>query len=226
MAKSLSILEKKISYTFKDKTLLKRAVTHKSYKKIDSNENLEFLGDRILGLVISEKLLIDKPSKKEGSLDKMLSSLVDRNSCYEIAKNISLGDFILLGQTEKSSHGNKKKSILSDACEALLGAIYLDSSFTHARKVILALWKIKFNNISEDIIDAKSMLQEWTLKKYKTLPKYKIISKTGPDHNPEFKIKVEFMNYKKAIGISSSIKESEKKAALAFIEKNKINTIK
>ena len=226
MAKNLSILEKEISYKFKDKTLLKRAVTHKSYNKQDSNENLEFLGDRVLGLVISEKLLIDKPSKQEGSLDKMLSSLVDRNACHEIAKNISLGDFILLGQTEKSSFGNKKKSILSDSCEALLGAIYLDSSFAQVRKVILTLWKTKFDNIAEDIIDAKSMLQEWTLKKYKTLPKYKTISKTGPDHNPEFKIQVEFMNYEKAIGTSSSIKESEKKAALDFIEKNKINTIK
>ena len=186
MAKNLSILEKIISYYFKDKTLLKLAVTHKSFKKLESNENLEFLGDRVLGLVISEKLLIDKPGKQEGSLDKMLSSLVDRNACHEIAKKISLGDFILLGQTEKSSRGNNKKSILSDACEALLGAIYLDSSF----------------------------------------PKYKIISKTGPDHNPKFKIQVEFMNYKKAIGTSSSIKESEKNAALAFIEKNKINSIK
>ena len=156
----------------------------------------------------------------------MLSSLVDRNACHEIAKKISLGDFILLGQTEKKSFGNNKKSILSDACEALLGAIYLDSSFTQVRKVILALWKTKFDNIAEDIIDAKSKLQEWTLKKYKTFPKYKTISKTGPDHNPKFKIQVEFMNYKKAIGTSSSIKESEKNAALAFIEKNKINSIK
>ncbi len=226
MAKNLSILEKEISYKFKDKTLLKRAVTHKSYKKLKSNENLEFLGDRVLGLVISEKLIIDKPYKQEGSLDKMLSSLVDGNTCYEIAKNISLGDFILLGQTEKSSLGNKKKSILSDACEALLGAIYLDSNFTQVRKVVTKLWKKKFDNISEDINDAKSMLQEWTLKKYKTLPKYKIISKTGPDHDPKFKIQVAFMNYKKATGTSSSIKESEKNAALAFIEKNKINSIK
>ena len=101
------------------------------------------------------------------------------------------------------------KKILSDACEALLGAIYLDSSFTQVRKVILALWKTKFDNIAEDIIDAKSKLQEGP-KKYKTLPKYKTISKTGPDHNPEFKIQVEFMNYKKVIGTSSSIKESEK----------------
>ena len=226
MSKNLIILEKEISYKFKDKTLLKRAITHKSYKKLDNNENLEFLGDRVLGLVISEKLLIDKPSKQEGSLDKMLSNLVDRNACHDIAKSISLGDFILLGQTEKSSLGNKKKSILSDACEALLGAIYLDSSFTQVRKVILELWKTKFDNISENIIDAKSMLQEWTLKKYQTLPKYKTISKTGPDHNPEFKIQVEFMNYKKATGTSSSIKESEKNAALAFIEINKIISTK
>ena len=226
MTKSLLILEKRICYKFKDKNLLRCALTHKSYTKSESNENLEFLGDRVLGLVISEKLLIDKPREKEGSLDKMLSNLVDRNACYDIASNISLGDFILLGQTEKASLGNKKKSILSDACEALLGAIYLDSNYLQIRKIILALWKTKFDNLAEDIIDAKSMLQEWTLKKYKTLPKYKTISKKGPDHNPEFKIQVEFMHFKKAVGTSYSIKESEKNAALAFIEKNKINSIK
>ena len=99
MEKNLAILEKKISYEFKDQTLLKRAVTHKSYKKLQSNENLEFLGDRVLGLVISERLLIDKPGKQEGSLDKMLSSLVDKNACHDIAKKISLGDFIFLEST-------------------------------------------------------------------------------------------------------------------------------
>ena len=219
-------LQDAISYQFTEDKFLTRALTHKSYDKTNNNEQLEFLGDRILGLIIAEKLFSDNKNSNEGLLDKKFSKLVNKLTCAEIAKEISLGDYILLGSTEKASEGNKKTSILADTCEAILGAIYLDSSFTQVRKVILALWQIKFDNIAEDIIDAKSKLQEWTLKKYKTLPKYKTIGKTGPDHNPEFKIQVEFMNYKKAIGTSSSIKESEKNAALAFIEKNKINSIK
>ena len=224
MVKNLSILENEISYKFKNKNLLKQALTHKSYKKSHSNESLEFLGDRVLGLVIAEKLIMDNPDKNEGSLDKIFSSLVDRNACYEVANEIFLGDYILLGQTEQSSFGSKKKSILSDACEAILGAIYLDSGFTNVQKVILTLWQDKLLNIEEDIIDAKSMLQEWTLKKYKALPTYKVVSKDGPDHDPKFKINVEFMNFQKATGNASSIKEAEKDAAHAFIKKNKINS--
>ncbi len=222
MEKDLSLLEKKIKYKFKDISLLKLALTHSSFEKTLNNENLEFLGDRVLGLVISEKLIKDYPSADEGSLDKMLSSLVNRNTCFMVANNLALGDFILLGSTERSSLGNKKKSILSNACESILGAVYQDSDFVIVKKLILELWREHIHNIDQNLIDPKSFLQEWTLKKYKKLPEYKTLSKEGPDHEPIFEIELKFMNYKKAFSKARSIKEAEKLAAESFIQLNKI----
>ena len=222
MEKDLSLLEKKIKYKFKDISLLKLALTHSSFEKTLNNENLEFLGDRVLGLVIAEKLIKDYPSADEGSLDKMLSSLVNRNTCFMVANNLALSDFILLGSTERSSLGNKKKSILSNACESILGAVYQDSDFVIAKKLILELWREHIQNIDQNLIDPKSFLQEWTLKKYKKLPEYKTLSKEGPDHEPIFEIELKFMNYKKAFSKARSIKEAEKLAAESFIQLNKI----
>ena len=222
MEKDLSLLEKKIKYKFKDISLLKLALTHSSFEKSLKNENLEFLGDRVLGLVIAEKLIKDYPSANEGSLDKMLSSLVNRNTCFMVANNLALGDFILLGSTERSSLGNKKKSILSNACESILGAVYRDSDFVIVKKLILELWREHIHNIDQNLIDPKSFLQEWTLKKYKKLPEYKTLSKEGPDHEPIFEIELKFMNYKKAFSKARSIKEAEKLAAESFIQLNKI----
>ena len=222
MEKDLSLLEKKIKYKFKDISLLKLALTHSSFEKTLNNENLEFLGDRVLGLVIAEKLIKDYPNADEGSLDKMLSSLVNRNTCFMVANNLALGDFILLGSTERSSLGNKKKSILSNACESILGAVYQDSDFVIVKKLILELWREHIHNIDQNLIDPKSFLQEWTLKKYKKLPEYKTLSKEGPDHEPIFEIELKFMNYKKAFSKARSIKEAEKLAAESFIQLNKI----
>ena len=222
MEKDLSLLEKKIKYKFKDISLLKLALTHSSFEKTLNNENLEFLGDRVLGFVIAEKLIKDYPSADEGSLDKMLSSLVNRNTCFMVANNLALGDFILLGSTERSSLGNKKKSILSNACESILGAVYRDSDFVIVKKLILELWREHIHNIDQNLIDPKSFLQEWTLKKYKKLPEYKTLSKEGPDHEPIFEIELKFMNYKKAFSKAGSIKEAEKLAAESFIQLNKI----
>ena len=206
MEKDLSLLEKKIKYKFKDISLLKLALTHSSFEKTLNNENLEFLGDRVLGLAIAEKLIKDYPSADEGALDKMLSSLVNRNTCFMVANNLALGDFILLGSTERSSLGNKKKSILSNACESILGAVYRDSDFVIVKKLILELWREHIHNIDQNLIDPKSFLQEWTLKKYKKLPEYKTLSKEGPDHEPIFEIELKFMNYKKAFRKARSIK--------------------
>ncbi len=222
MEKDLSLLEKKIKYKFKDISLLKLALTHSSFEKTLNNENLEFLGDRVLGLVIAEKLIKEYPSADEGSLDKMLSSLVNRNTCFMVASNLALGDFILLGSTERSSLGNKKKSILSNACESILGAVYRDSDFVIVKKLILELWREHIHNIDQNLIDPKSFLQEWTLKKYKKLPEYKTLSKEGPDHEPIFEIELKFKNYKKAFSKARSIKEAEKLAAESFIQINKI----
>ena len=189
------ILEKKINFKFKNTRLLTQCLTHKSFNLNDNNEKIEFLGDRVLGLVIAKKLLEIYPDEKEGILDKKFASLVNKKTCLEIAKNINLEKFIL---TFNSKNNNNKieDKILSDSCEALIGAIYLDKGFNAAEKVILSLWN---NNIKKSVItqiDAKTKLQELSLKNFKTLPLYKLVSNTGPRHKPLFKVGVKLPNTK------------------------------
>ena len=208
-----SNLEKKINFKFKDKKLLIKSLTHKSYDKIINNEKIEFLGDRVLGLVIAKKLLEIYPDEKEGILDKKFASLVNKKTCLEVAKQINLEKYIL-----KFNPKNKKikveDKVISDCCEALLGAIYLDKGFIAVENLILNLWK---ENIKKSIvtqIDAKTKLQEYSLKKFKKLPIYKIISNTGPRHKPLFKVSVNLPGSKIYIGKGSSKKNAEQNAAI------------
>ena len=215
-------IQKKINYHFKDESILLRALTHKSKINESSNEVLEFLGDRVLSLIISEKLIEMYPFDREGILDKKLSNLVDKNTCLKIAKKIDLMEFIILGSTEIQSEGNQKKSILSNCCEALIGAIYEDGGYDEAKKFVLLFWDDLFKSLDLKPIDPKSALQEKLLKKYKKLPIYETISKSGPDHSPVFCIEVSFENYISAKAEASTVKEAEKLAATNFIESNKI----
>ena len=220
--KEISDLENTISFKFKDQSILKRSLTHKSFDKNDNNESVEFLGDRVLGLVISEKLISDFPNDSEGLLDKRYSKLVNKETCYKISQSLNLGDFILLGSTEINSKGNEKKSILADACESLIGAIYLDSGYEESRKFIFKFWNKEFESLDNNLVDPKSFLQEWTLKRYKELPKYKLFDQSGPDHDPLFSVELSFKEYKKTIKEGKSIKDAEMKAAESFIRLNKI----
>ena len=219
--KEISDLENTISIKFKDQSILKRSLTHKSFDN-DNNETLEFLGDRVLGLVISEKLISDFPNDSEGLLDKRYSKLVNKETCYKISQSLNLGDFILLGSTEINSKGNEKKSILADACESLIGAIYLDSGYEESKKFICNFWNEEFESLDSNLIDPKSFLQEWTLKRYKELPEYKLLDQSGPDHDPLFSVELSFKEYKKATNEGKSIKDAEMKAAESFIKLNKI----
>ena len=220
--KEINNLENEISYQFIDKTIIQRSLTHKSFDKTDNNELLEFLGDRILGLVIAEKLISDFPNDREGLLDKRFSRLVNKDTCFSISQSLRLGDFIFLGSTEISSKGNEKRSILADACEALIGAIYLDGGYDESKKFILKFWNKEFQSMNINLIDSKSFLQEWTLKKYKKLPEYKLLDQSGPDHEPLFNVELSFKEYKKVSEKGKSIKDAEKKAAESFIKINKI----
>ena len=215
-------IQKKINYHFKDESILLRALTHKSKINESSNEVLEFLGDRVLSLIISEKLIEMYPFDREGILDKKLSNLVDKNACLKIAQEIDLMEFVILGSTEIQSEGNQKKSILSNCCEALIGAIYEDGGYDEAKKFVLLFWDDLFKSLDLKPIDPKSALQEKLLKKYKKLPIYETISKSGPDHSPVFCIEVSFENYISAKAEASTVKEAEKLAATNFIESNKI----
>ena len=210
-------LEKKLNLKFKDKKLLIKSLTHKSFDKNNNNEKIEFLGDRVLGLVIAKKLLEIYPEEKEGVLDKKFASLVNKKTCLEIAKSISLEKYILT-----FNFGNKsikiEDKVVADSCEALIGAVYLDKGFLIVENLILNLWK---KNIKDSIvtqIDAKTKLQEFSLKKYKKLPTYKIISNTGPRHKPVFKVGVKLPNTKYYISEGSSKKEAEQNAAILFLE--------
>ena len=205
-------LQKKINIRFKNLDLLIQSLTHKSFDTKKNNEKMEFLGDRVLGLVIAKKLLEIYPDEKEGILDKKFAALVNKKTCLEVAKKINLEKFIL------TFNPNNKKikiedKIISDSCEALIGAIHLDKGLTIAEKVILDLWK---NQIRESVItkiDAKTKLQELALKSFKKLPTYKLISNTGPRHKPSFKVGVKLPDTKYFFGLGKSKKDAEQNAA-------------
>ena len=212
-------LEKKINYKFKDKKLLVKSLTHKSYDKINNNEKIEFLGDRVLGLIIAKKLLEIYPDEKEGILDKKFASLVNKKTCLQIANNISLEKYILTFNP-KNKKIKVEDKVIADCCEALIGAIYLDKGFTAVENFILTFWS---KNIKESVItqiDAKTKLQEYSLKKFKKLPTYKIISNTGPRHKPIFKVAVKLPNTKFYIGQGASKKDAEQNAASICLENN------
>ena len=210
-------LEKKINIKFKNRDLLSQSLTHKSFDSIINYEKLEFLGDRVLGLVIAKKLLEIYPDEKEGILDKKFSSLVNKNTCLEIAKNIKLENFIQTLNPKKKKIKIEDK-IISDCCEALIGAIYLEKGFGIVEKFILDLWQNHIKNSVITQIDAKTKLQELTLKNFKKLPAYKLISNTGPRHKPLFKVGVKLPNSKYFISSGKSKKEAEQNAAIECLK--------
>ena len=210
-------LQKKLKLKFNDQKILEKSLTHKSYDSLNNNEKFEFLGDRVLGLIIAKKLLEIYPEEKEGILDKKFASLVNRNKCLEIAKKIELEKYILVFNPK-----NKKiiieDKVVADCLEALIGAIYLDKGLNFSEKFILNLWS---DHISASIItqiDAKTKLQEHSLKFFKTLPVYKLVSNTGPRHKPLFKVAVKLQNTKFFVAQGKSKKDAEQNAASICFE--------
>ena len=217
MDKKIKELEKIIKYTFKKSSLLEKALTHKSYDNNINNEKLEFLGDRVLGLIISEKLLDKFPEEKEGIIDKKFANLVNKKTCLLIAKKINLKRFILLGSSHKKLERSADK-ISSDCLEAIVGAIYLDGGLKSVEKFILNFWDEFLIKSSVTLIDSKTKLQEFSLKKFKELPKYVFFKKTGPQHRPLFKTEVQIPHSKKIIGIGSSKKNAQQNAAAKLLK--------
>ena len=205
-------LQKILNIKFNDTNLLVQAITHKSYNSKKNNEILEFLGDRVLGLTISNKLIQLYPNEKVGILDKKFSNLVNKNKCYDVGKKLKLNEFVLVGNSKNKLMKIENK-IISDTCESIIGAIYIDKGFKTAEEFILKIWKNYLNISNENLIDAKTKLQEFSLKKFKSLPMYKVISNTGPKHKPNFKVGVKIKNTKYIYSNGSSKKNAEQSAA-------------
>ena len=214
--------EKKLKIKIKNKNLLIRALTHKSHNQKINNEKLEFLGDRVIGLILSKKIIDLYPYEDEGILDKKFSKLVNRETCSSIAWTIGIQKYIIVGDSHKKIT-KKDKKILSDTCEALIGAIYIDLGFDFVKKFVLKLWKDKINISNITILDSKTRLQEYSLKLYKRLPIYRFLNSSGPRHNPTFKILVSISGSKQFVGIGHSKQEAEQNGAKKLL--NSINII-
>ena len=206
MKKIINKLEQNLGFKISNLKLYYNALTHKSADKTNNYEKLEFLGDRVLGLCISKKLLEIFPDEKEGILDTKLASLVNKNKCFEVGQYLKLDKIIKIGNLRLKKQTIEKK-IVSDCCEALIGAIYLDKGFDYVEKFILKNWDKHIYDKNIIIVDAKTKLQEYSLKKFKVLPIYKFISDTGPKHKPNFKVAVKLKDtvFVEAEGLSKKL---------------------
>ena len=214
-------LEKKLKIKFTDQKIFIKSLTHKSYDSKNNNEKIEFLGDRVLGLIIAKKLLEIYPEEKEGILDKKFASLVNKKRCLEIAKKIELEKYILVFNP-KNKNITIEDKVIADCLEALIGAIYLDKGLNYTEKFILNLWSDHITASVVTQIDAKTQLQEHSLKVFKVLPIYKLISNTGPRHKPLFKVSVKLKDTKFFTGEGSSKKDAQQNAATLCLE-SKLN---
>jgi len=214
-------LEIILDYNFKNSDLLKQSLIHKSFDNFSNNEKLEFLGDRVLGLIISKKLIEIYPEEKEGIIDKKFANLVNKKTCSNIAKKLNIKKFMFFGPSHKSLERSADK-IMSDCLEALIGAIYLDGGLKSAERFVFNFWKKYLENSILPLIDAKTQLQEHSLKKFKELPRYTFYKKTGPQHKPIFKTDVQIPNSKKIIGTGTSKKNAQQNAASKLLRSLKI----
>jgi ribonuclease III len=218
--KELLLFERNAKVRFKRLDLLNLAFTHRSYANenpgvVDNNEKLEFLGDSVLGIVISDYLFRSLPDKNEGDLARIKSFVVSETSLAEIARALRVDNFILIGKGEEHSGGRKKKAILADCMEAIIGAYYLDSGIKCARNFILSFFVEEINKVLENKHqkDYKTLLQEFAQKKYHSYPRYRLVKKSGPDHDRTFWIEVELNNRNFGPGKGKNKKQAEQEAA-------------
>jgi len=219
----LSALEERIGYVFKDAGLAVRAMTHSSYgdgqRKTPDNERLEFLGDRVLGLLTADALF-KHSSESEGMMARRLNALVRKETCANIARQIELGEVILMSSAETKQGGRDKTSILGDVCEALIAAIYLDGGYEAANAFYETYWRPLINEVvSGSAKDPKTELQERAMAGGHSLPKYDVTGRTGPDHNPEFIVRVRVGKIGEASGSGRSKRDAEREAAKALLQK-------
>ena len=222
MILNINKFQKEIKVKFKKKSLLIKALTHKSANQENNNEKLEFLGDRVIGLVLSKKLFDLYPNENEGVLDKRFANLVNRRVCCDIGWSIGIHNYIIIGNKKKKIDKRDEK-IISDCCEALIGAIYIDQDFNYVKNFILKIWKKNIDKSSVTILDSKTKLQEHSLKCYKKLPFYRLVSVDGPRHNPIYKISVSIVGSKRFIGAGNSKQQAEQDGASKLLKEQNIN---
>jgi ribonuclease-3 len=207
---SLMILMDQLGYEFKDESLLKTSLTHPSFSKKNNYERLEFLGDRVLGLIISDEIFHSYPDDSEGNLAKKISFLVCKNTLIKIADELKLEEHFIISKNIKQ---NSFDSIKANSLEALIAAIYLDSNFSNTYRIVKKLWNNCIQKINLDYHDPKSKLQEWSLKTNNILPVYEVKKKEGPDHNPIFTVNLKLNGKIRSIGVGKNKQDAEVMAA-------------
>ncbi|MGB0245533.1 MAG: ribonuclease III [Paracoccaceae bacterium] len=223
MKKSEAIrsFEQRLGYEFSNLSLLVEALTHSSiasdFRK--DNQRLEFLGDRVLGLVMAEELLEIDQTAPEGTLAPRFNALVRKETCAEVARQIELGGVLKIGRSEMLSGGRRKDALLGDGMEAVIAAIYKDGGFEIAKTIIIKLWGDRIKNVKVDARDAKTMLQEWAQARGQNPPNYEVISRSGPDHAPDFLVKVILASGETSEAMAGSKRQAEQMAAKALLQK-------
>lgn len=216
-------LQKSLFYSFKDNNLLENALTHRGFyysneNSLNHNEKLEFLGDRVLGLTISSYLYKNYKDANVGQMAKFFSYIVGSDNLLKIANELNLANYVKINKNQLNAGVVDK--ILIDAVEALIGAIYLDSSFEEVEKIILKLFKSSFASLSDKILNPKGLLQEFTQKNNLPLPDYTVVSQEGPDHKPSFKVRLLVKGFNPIETCSLNIKNAQKELAENFIKKH------
>ena len=217
----LAAFQARLGHRFADEGLLVRALTHASVTGPgrQSNERLEFLGDRVLGLVIAEAMLDQDADAGEGRIAPRFNALVRKEACADVARAVDLGAVLRLGRSEMQSGGRRKTALLGDAMEAVLAAVYRDAGFEAARALILRLWARRIAGVEDDARDAKTALQEWSQANAGGLPAYEQVARTGPDHAPEFTVRVRLPGGREATATARAKRDAEQRAARALLER-------
>jgi ribonuclease-3 len=221
----LSALEARVGHDFADKGLLRWALTHVSAatRREESYERLEFLGDRVLGLAVAHLLFEAFPENSEGDLSRRLAALVRKETCAEVAEHWGVGPHMRLGGGEAQTGGRKKRAILGDVCEAIIGAVFLDGGTEAAESVVRAAFGPKMLETERALRDAKTALQEWAQARRLAPPRYRLVARSGPDHAPSFELAVEIDGFPAATGAGASKRAAEQAAAAAFMAREGLN---
>jgi ribonuclease-3 len=221
LSAELVAFSKRIGHEFADPSLLIRSVTHSSMVSVhrDDNQRLEFLGDRVLGLVMSDALLKADPGAAEGLLAPRYNALVRRETCADVARQIDIGAVLKLGRSEMKSGGRRKEALLADAMEAVIAAVFLDAGFDVAQKLVVTLWGKRIHNVADDARDAKTALQEWAQARGEPPPAYVEVARTDPDHQPIFTIEARLSSGPAEQATAGSKRQAEQAAATALLQK-------